>query len=89
VKLVVTQGMASYPHVQYNRKKTMLDIELDENLRRKRNELEGMLETLDDVPLGDASDAASMEARARELKALQASVERLSNELQGQSSRAL
>jgi structural maintenance of chromosome 3 (chondroitin sulfate proteoglycan 6) len=79
--------MVPNPHLlQYNRDKTMLEIELDENLRRKRNEIEGMLETLDDVPLGDASDAASMETRARELKALQASVERLSNELQGEGS---
>lgn len=61
----------------------MLDIELNENLRRKRNEIEGMLESLDDAPLGDSSDATSLETRIRELKALQDSVERLGKELQG------
>jgi len=61
----------------------MLDIELNENLRRKRNELEGMLESLDDAPLGDSSDTTTLEARVREMKALQDSVERLANELQG------
>jgi len=62
----------------------MLDVELNENLRRKRNELEGMLETLDDAPLGGASDASSMEVHARELKTLEASIGKLSKELQGE-----
>lgn len=64
----------------------MLDIELNENLRRRRNELEGMIEMLADAPLGGDSDAVDIDARVRELEALEYSIERLVNELQGAAS---
>jgi structural maintenance of chromosome 3 (chondroitin sulfate proteoglycan 6) len=61
----------------------LLDIELNESLRRKRNELEGKIEMLADAPLGGDSDAVDIDARVRELEALESSIERLANELQG------
>jgi structural maintenance of chromosome 3 (chondroitin sulfate proteoglycan 6) len=65
----------------------LLEIELNENLRRKRNELEGKIEMLVDAPLGGDSDAMDIDARVRELEALESSIERLANELQGAAQR--
>ncbi|CAG7849952.1 Structural maintenance of chromosomes protein 3 AltName: Full=Cohesin complex Psm3 subunit [Serendipita indica DSM 11827] len=69
-------------------KKDMLEIELNEDLRKKRDELEGLLERAMDAPLVDASDVANLESRQRELATLQSSLDRLSQELQAEEDKA-
>ncbi|PVF93473.1 putative SMC3 [Serendipita vermifera] len=69
---------------EYNRRKSMLEIELNENLRRKRNDLERSIEMLSDVPHSEGSDAAHMDAKTRELSALEASVKRITKELEAE-----
>lgn len=68
---------------KYHRRKSLLEIELNENLRRKRNELEGRIEMLLDAPLGENEDATNIDTKTRELDALNASIDRLRRELQG------
>ncbi|KAG8821762.1 Structural maintenance of chromosomes protein 3 [Serendipita sp. 399] len=68
-------------------RKEMLEVELNENLRKKRDELEGILERLDDTPLGDSSDSATFEARTRELGTLESSLNRLARDLQVEEER--
>ncbi|PSS37846.1 hypothetical protein PHLCEN_2v314 [Hermanssonia centrifuga] len=48
----------------------MIEIELNESLRRRRDELRGKIETLSAAEAGDASAADELENRTRELKAL-------------------
>jgi structural maintenance of chromosome 3 (chondroitin sulfate proteoglycan 6) len=71
--------------MQYNHKRSMLDIELNENLRRKRNDLERSIEMLTDVPHSEGSDAAHIDAKTRELSTLETSVKRITKELEGNS----
>ena len=64
----------------------MLEIELNESLRRKREELRVKIETLGVAEAGDESAAENLEARNRELKALNNSIEALQRKNQGMCS---
>lgn len=61
----------------------MIEIELNESLRRRREELRGKIESLGEAEVGDASAAESLEARNRELKALNNSIEALNKKIHG------
>ncbi|KAF5374150.1 hypothetical protein D9615_008823 [Tricholomella constricta] len=59
--------------------KNQIEIELNERLRRRREELQGKIEALGDQEDGDASSADALESRTRELKALNKSITTLSS----------
>ena len=61
----------------------MLEIELNESLRRRREELRSKVETLGEVEEGDASAAENLEARNRELRSLNNSIDALNKKNQG------
>ncbi|KAI5116767.1 hypothetical protein M0805_004984 [Coniferiporia weirii] len=54
--------------------KNLLEIELNESLRRRREELQAKLESLGDADSGTAFNAEDYEARVRELKTLGKSI---------------
>ncbi len=64
----------------------MIEIELNESLRRRRDELRGKIETLGAAEAGDASAADELENRTRELKALNNSIDALNKKSQGKKS---
>lgn len=55
-------------------RKNLLEIELNESLRRKEKELQTILESLGDSANGEVSSADNLDARLRELKSLDASI---------------
>ncbi|KAG0704773.1 RecF/RecN/SMC [Suillus ampliporus] len=55
-------------------RKNLLEIELNESLRRKEKELQVTLESLGDSENGEATSADNLDARLRELKTLDASI---------------
>ena len=61
----------------------MLEIELNESLRRKREELRSKIEMLGEAEEGDASAAENLEARNRELRSLNSSIDTLQKRNQG------
>ena len=61
----------------------MLEIELKESLRRRREELLSKIERLGEAEVGDASAAEDLETRNRELKTLNGTIEGLQKKLQG------
>ena len=61
----------------------MLEIELKESLRRRREELLSKIERLGEAEVGDASAAEDLETRNRELKTLNGTIEGLQRKLQG------
>jgi len=66
----------------------MIEIELDEDLRRRRDDLKAAIETLESN--GQRSTApSSLAARSRELKSLESSINRLSKAIQGRLFNAL
>ena len=71
-----------YP-TQIGSRKNILQIELNENLRRRREELRAKIEALGIPDDGDATAADDYEARTRELKALNTSIESLTKKVQG------
>jgi structural maintenance of chromosome 3 (chondroitin sulfate proteoglycan 6) len=60
-----------------------LQLELDERLRRKRDELYAKMEALGQPDIGDATAGEDVEVRLRELQGLTASIESLTRRLQG------
>ncbi|KAG5634871.1 hypothetical protein H0H81_000460 [Sphagnurus paluster] len=62
-------------------KKNQIEIELNERLRRRREELQGRIEGLADPEDGDAS-ANALESKTRELRALNKSIATLTNKAQ-------
>lgn len=54
-----------------------MDIELNESLRRRRDELQSKLERLGEADTGSSFDANDLDARTRELKALNTSITNL------------
>ena len=60
----------------------MLEIELEEKLRRRRDELRGKIETLN-AGGPQETQAADVQARKAELKQLRKRVENLSAKLEG------
>lgn len=67
----------------------MLEIELNESLRRRREELRVKIETLGVAEAGDESAAENLEAKNRELKSLNNSIEALQRKNQGTSRQLL
>lgn len=63
----------------------MLEIELNENLKRKKLELEGSIEMLTEAPQGDSTDGADIETISRRISALETSIDRVSNEIKRKS----
>ncbi|KAI0046003.1 RecF/RecN/SMC protein [Auriscalpium vulgare] len=61
-----------------SRRKNMLQIELDDNLKRRREELRAKIEALGRPEAGDENAADDLEVRARELRALNTSIDTLS-----------
>ncbi|GLB45508.1 putative structural maintenance of [Lyophyllum shimeji] len=59
--------------------KNQIEIELNERLRRRREELQSKIEALGDPEGGDASSADTLEAKARELRALNKAITTLTN----------
>jgi hypothetical protein len=63
----------------------MIEIELDEDLRRRRDDIRATLETLESSNQRSTAPT-SLAARSRELKSLEASIVRLSKAIKGGSS---
>lgn len=72
-------------HVQLGKRKNMLEIELNESLRRRRNELNAKIDALGEAESGDSSAAEELEKKRRELDALNKSIENLTKRTQGGS----
>ncbi|KAG9052490.1 Structural maintenance of chromosomes protein 3, partial [Serendipita sp. 407] len=85
LKTSLAEAQSKATELQY--RKDMLEVELSESLRKKRDELEGVLERLNDAPLDDSSDTATVEARIRELRTLESSLSRFAGELQAEEER--
>lgn len=64
----------SKSRTELDSRKNLLEIELNESLRRKEKELQTTLESLDDSANGEVSSADNLDARLRELKSLDASI---------------
>jgi len=62
----------------------MIEIELDEDLRRRRDDLRATLETLESNSQRSTAPS-SLTARSRELKNLESSIVRLSNVIKSRS----
>lgn len=62
----------------------MLEIELNESLRRRREELKTKIETLGEAEAGDASAVEELEKKERELKALTKSIETYTKKASGE-----
>ena len=65
----------------------MLEIELNESLRRRRNELNAKIDSLGEAESGDSSAIEELEKKRRELDALNKSIESLTKKIQGSLSR--
>ncbi|KAG6840817.1 hypothetical protein C0991_004108 [Blastosporella zonata] len=63
--------------------KNQVEIELNERLRRRREELQGRIEALGDPEDGDVTSADALEAKTRELKSLNKSIATLTTKTQG------
>lgn len=61
----------------------MLEIELNESLRRRYEELLAKIDALGESREGDSSSAADLETRTRELKTLTSSIEALTKRNRG------
>lgn len=66
--------------------KGLLEIDLNENLRRNRDELRAKIERLGEPQNGDAASADDLESRQRELRALKQSIDALTKKSQGEYS---
>ena len=64
-------------------RKNAVEIELKERLQRRREELRLKLEALEE-PEDDSSSGNDLEARTRELKALNSSIDSMSKKLQSE-----
>ncbi|KAF8989039.1 P-loop containing nucleoside triphosphate hydrolase protein [Cyathus striatus] len=63
-------------------RKNSVEIELNERLRRRRQELQSKLESLGEPDTGDGSSPDNLESRSRELKSLQTSIQNLTKSVQ-------
>ena len=66
-------------------RKSSLEIELNESLRRRRGELQAKIETLGEAENGESSAADDLDSRVRELKALNSSIETLTTKSLGET----
>ena len=75
--------MALIYHEQLGGKKNLLQIELNENLRRKRDELHARIEALGEPDIDDMTAGEDLQVRLRELQSINASIENLTKRLHG------
>jgi structural maintenance of chromosome 3 (chondroitin sulfate proteoglycan 6) len=61
----------------------VIEIELNESARRRRDELRAKLDALAEAPTGEASSEDDLEARQRELKILTTSIEAAQKRVNG------
>lgn len=61
----------------------MLEIELKESLRRRQEELRSKIEKLGEAEAGDESAAEELEAKNRELRLLNGTIDGLQKKIQG------
>jgi structural maintenance of chromosome 3 (chondroitin sulfate proteoglycan 6) len=65
-------------------RKNLLEIELNESLRRRQRELQAKLEAIgEEAESGDGTSAESVDARKRELRSLGASIAAATKRSQG------
>jgi structural maintenance of chromosome 3 (chondroitin sulfate proteoglycan 6) len=69
--------------LQLESRKDGIEIELNERLRRRHNELKTKIDALAEPEGGDSSSADNLEARTRELKALNNAIEALKKKVSG------
>ncbi|THH30921.1 hypothetical protein EUX98_g3237 [Antrodiella citrinella] len=62
-------------------RKSLVEIELNESLRRRRDELRSKIEALGNAEEGDSSSAQDLDARKRELTTLSASIDSLTSKI--------
>ncbi|KAI0930349.1 hypothetical protein AcW1_009066 [Taiwanofungus camphoratus] len=67
---------------EFGSRKNVIEIELNESLRRRREELRGKVEALSEVGVDNASSDDALEARTRELRALKNTIETLTKRSQ-------
>ncbi len=70
--------------LQISARKNLLEIELNEGLVRRREELRLKIEGLGASEAGDANSEEALEAKQRELKALNNSIDSLQKKIQGE-----
>ena len=70
---------------QLESRKNAIEIELNERLRRRQEELQSKLESLGELENGDSSTADSLASRTRELKSLNSSIQTLTGKVQSES----
>ncbi|KZP26255.1 RecF/RecN/SMC protein [Athelia psychrophila] len=78
-KQIVELGKA---RVELDSRKTGLEIELNESLRRRRTELQAKFEALSESENGQSSASDALESRVRDLKDLDRSIQTLTKKLQ-------
>lgn len=71
---------------QLDSRKTGLEIELNESLRRRRAELQAKIEALSEAGNSKSTAADTLNARVRELKSIDQSIQALTKKLHGQFS---
>jgi structural maintenance of chromosome 3 (chondroitin sulfate proteoglycan 6) len=69
---------------QLESRKNAIEIELNERLRRRREELQSKVESLGEPENGDSSTADSLASRTRELKSLNSSIQTLTGKAQSE-----
>lgn len=67
---------------ELGKQKNMLEIELNESLRRRRNELNAKIDSLGEAESGDSSAAEELEKKRRELDALNKSIDTMTKRAQ-------
>lgn len=67
---------------ELGKRKNMLEIELNESLRRRREELKTKIETLGEAEAGDSSAAENLVSKQRELEKLNRSIDALQRRAQ-------
>lgn len=68
---------------QTGSRKNAIEIELNESLRRRREELRGKIDALGVAETGDATSEEALETRTRELRHLDAEINTLTKRSQG------
>ena len=61
----------------------MIQVEINENLRRKRDELRTKIEALGEPEAGDATAGEDLETHTRQLQALNANIDNTTKRIRG------
>lgn len=79
----VLYSLLSHLPIQIADRKNTLEMELNESLRRRRDEIRGKLESLSNPGRDNSSALGDFGARQRELKLLQVSIDDLGEKITG------